>query len=146
VSRPFVTPSICQGGEEQHELHVRYCVPLAEQLRDTRTLTGAQLADVLAEVLSQARENREAHGHGDAQADREAIRGVLEGLFTDLEDEPPWRKCPKCDGCGRIGTDDEGTPWTFWENLPVKSAAAVMLGLVRPVTCPKCNGSGAVSR
>jgi len=58
------------------------------------------------------------------------------GLICDVH------RCRKCDGCGRIGTDDEGTPWTFWENLPVKSAAAVLLGLVRPVTCPECGGSG----
>jgi hypothetical protein len=58
----------------------------------------------------------------------------------------PLAKCLKCDGCGRIANDDDGTPWTAWENLPVKSAAAVMLGLVRPVTCPECDGSGEVVR
>lgn len=51
-------------------------------------------------------------------------------------------KCVTCDGCGRIANDDEHTPWTFWENLPVKSAAAVLMGLVRPIPCPDCGGSG----
>jgi hypothetical protein len=54
-------------------------------------------------------------------------------------------KCPKCDGCGRIANDDEGTPWTFWENLPVKSAAAVFLGLVQPIPCPGCDGDGEIT-
>jgi RecJ-like exonuclease len=52
--------------------------------------------------------------------------------------------CQHCDGCGQIANDDEGTPWTFWVDLPVKSAAAVILGLVRPIPCPKCHGTGAV--
>jgi len=54
-------------------------------------------------------------------------------------------KCPKCDGCGRIANDDDGTPWTFWENLPVKSAAAVLLGLVQPIPCPECDGDGEIA-
>lgn len=50
--------------------------------------------------------------------------------------------CTKCDGCGRIANDDEGTPWSFWESLPIRSGAAVLMGLVRPIPCPRCNGSG----
>lgn len=51
-------------------------------------------------------------------------------------------KCMKCEGCGRIANDDDGTPWTYWENLPLKSGLAVMAGLVRPQPCPACNGTG----
>ena len=50
--------------------------------------------------------------------------------------------CERCDGCGKIANDDEGTPWSFWENLPVKSAGAMLMGLVKPLPCPECGGSG----
>jgi len=53
-------------------------------------------------------------------------------------------KCPKCEGCGQIANDDEGSPWTFWKNLPDGSNAAVKLGLVKPVPCPRCKGKGVV--
>lgn len=142
---PFVTPSICHGGEELHELHVRYCVPLAEQLADTRTLTRDQLSALLTEAFSQAWENADQHGMDPDDAQRDAIRGVLEGLFTDLP-------CPRCDGEGRIAVDRDGTPtqdgvpWSAWENLPVKSALAVVTGMVRPAPCPDCAGTGQVTR
>lgn len=51
-------------------------------------------------------------------------------------------KCSKCDGCGRIANDEDETPWKFWENLPLKSGAAVIAGVVRPVVCHVCNGTG----
>ena len=35
------------------------------------------------------------------------------------------KKCPRCAGCGRIANDDEGTPWCYWEELPLKSSIAV---------------------
>lgn len=51
-------------------------------------------------------------------------------------------KCDKCDGCGKIANDDDGTPWKFWLELPLQSSAAVLMGLVVPLTCPQCGGSG----
>ena len=51
-------------------------------------------------------------------------------------------KCNKCDGCGKVANTEDQEPWTFWLELPLGSAAAVIMGLVRPITCPKCNGSG----
>lgn len=49
-------------------------------------------------------------------------------------------QCRRCDGCGQIANDDDGTPWTYWANLPVGSALAVVAGFVRPIPCPDCNG------
>ena len=46
--------------------------------------------------------------------------------------------CTRCDGCGRIADSEDGEPWTFWTSLPVSSAAAMLLGLVKPIPCPKC--------
>lgn len=51
-------------------------------------------------------------------------------------------KCPKCEGCGKIANDDDGTQWTYWMDLPVKSAHAVIFGIVKPIPCPKCGGTG----
>lgn len=53
-------------------------------------------------------------------------------------------ECSKCAGCGRIANDEEGTPWKYWEELPIKSAAAVIMGIVKPLTCPDCKGTGQV--
>lgn len=51
-------------------------------------------------------------------------------------------KCTKCDGCGKIANSDDQEPWTQWANLPLQSATAVVMGLVRPMECPECGGSG----
>jgi transposase len=53
--------------------------------------------------------------------------------------------CPQCEGSGQVANDDEGTPWQHWLDLPLHSASAVLLGVVRPITCPTCNGTGRVS-
>lgn len=51
-------------------------------------------------------------------------------------------QCSRCDGCGRID-DGDGAPWSAWLALPLGSAAAVVAGIVKPITCPDCGGSGA---
>lgn len=55
---------------------------------------------------------------------------------------PLENACPRCEGCGKIASDDEGTPWTFWAGLPAGSDLAVRMGLVRPLPCPDCAGTG----
>lgn len=51
-------------------------------------------------------------------------------------------KCPKCEGCGKIANTKDQEPWTVWLDMPVGSATAVIMGLVRPLECPACHGSG----
>lgn len=51
-------------------------------------------------------------------------------------------KCGRCDGCGRIADSDSGEPWTAWAELPPGSDIAVRLGIVKPIPCPSCGGSG----
>lgn len=51
-------------------------------------------------------------------------------------------KCVKCDGCGQVANDDDQLPWSYWKELPLQSAVAVLVGLVQPITCPECNGTG----
>ena len=47
--------------------------------------------------------------------------------------------CRRCEGCGEIADDDEGTPWSYWRSLPLMSAGAVLAGIVRPLPCPECS-------
>jgi hypothetical protein len=54
-------------------------------------------------------------------------------------------KCPACDGCGQVANTNDREPWIAWENLPVKSAIAVVLGIVKPIQCMRCIGTGVVS-
>ncbi len=50
--------------------------------------------------------------------------------------------CPRCDGCGYVANDDDGTSWSAWLDLPLKSAGAVLMGLVKAIECPECGGTG----
>lgn len=51
-------------------------------------------------------------------------------------------KCSKCDGCGKVANTDDQEPWSAWMNLPLQSSAAVVMGLVRPIDCLACKGTG----
>lgn len=62
----------------------------------------------------------------------------------DLQAKPEPVECRRCLGCGRIADSEEGEPWSMWLDLPLKSAAAVTLGVVRPIDCPDCGGTGQV--
>lgn len=50
--------------------------------------------------------------------------------------------CPRCRGCGQIASGDEGAPWSDWLALPLGSSLAVLAGIVKPISCPTCNGTG----
>lgn len=50
--------------------------------------------------------------------------------------------CRTCDGCGYLADDDDKTPFKFWLEMPVQSALALQMGLVKPVECPDCDGEG----
>ncbi len=50
--------------------------------------------------------------------------------------------CPRCDGCGQIANSAQGEPWTQWLALPASSRLAITLGLVKPLECPDCQGTG----
>lgn len=51
--------------------------------------------------------------------------------------------CERCLGWKHIDDGDEGISWKYWIELPAQSRIAVTLGLVRPVVCPRCGGTGA---
>jgi hypothetical protein len=51
-------------------------------------------------------------------------------------------KCPRCAGCGKIANTEDGQAWTHWLALPLASSLAVAWGIVKPIACPVCSGSG----
>lgn len=51
------------------------------------------------------------------------------------------------DACGRclgwkMVDNGEMQSWKHWAELPQRSAVAIQLGLVRPIECPDCKGTG----
>jgi hypothetical protein len=50
--------------------------------------------------------------------------------------------CPSCEGCGQVADTDSREPWSHWLDLPLRSAVAVVAGIVRPIPCPDCGGTG----
>ena len=50
-------------------------------------------------------------------------------------------KCRLCEGWKRVNSEEE-LSWKYWAQLPPGSDLAVQLGLVRPVECPRCKGTG----
>lgn len=82
----------------------------------------------------------------DVDLSDETARGdvlIFEPAASDVvAQRGPGTPCGKCAGCGQIANDDDGTPWKYWAELPPPSNLAVTLGLVRPQTCPACNGTG----
>lgn len=55
---------------------------------------------------------------------------------TETENE-----CHFCEGCGQVANTPAQEPWSAWESLPYKSAAAILLGGVKSIPCPKCRPS-----
>ena len=50
--------------------------------------------------------------------------------------------CIACDGCGQVANTEDKEPWTDWANLPLGSSMAVLTGVVKPIPCPECGGTG----
>ena len=49
--------------------------------------------------------------------------------------------CIHCYGWKRVD-DGEGQSWKYWAELPSQSAIAVQMGIVKPIECPHCKGTG----
>ncbi len=55
-------------------------------------------------------------------------------------------RCSKCNGEGRVADSADQEPWSAWATLPRGSDLAVRFGLVKPIPCPKCGGTGQISK
>lgn len=51
----------------------------------------------------------------------------------------PLKKCVDCDGCGKVANTEDREPWTSWTRMPF------IRGLVKPIPCETCKGSGKVA-
>jgi hypothetical protein len=63
-------------------------------------------------------------------------------LWNERLPVPAEQQCGRCVGCGQIANDTDGTPWIYWMGLPIQNSQAVIVGLVKPLPCPKCGGTG----
>lgn len=98
--------------------------------------TKATLRDLDA-IERQHRADREAAAEAERARQLADLAPLVEAeTATATSPDVP---CPKCGGCGRIANDDDETPWSVWEALPLKNAAAVLVGLVVPIPCPLCS-------
>ena len=70
---------------------------------------------------------------------RQVLQTVLRGVYDTFELTEP---CAKCAGCGQVANTTDQEPWQRWLDLPVQSGAAVVMGLVKPMACPVCGGTG----
>lgn len=52
--------------------------------------------------------------------------------------------CPRCAGCGKLADTDDREPWKYWLEMPLQNAVAVVMGIVKPIDCDRCNGLGIV--
>lgn len=72
-----------------------------------------------------------------------ASRPSIEQLLAKEVTVP---KCRKCEGDGRVADTDEQEPWSAWTSLPLQSSIAVLSGVVQPIPCPDCGGSGETTK
>lgn len=75
------------------------------------------------------------------QDDATARRRALAIIGTEGEAS---RACSRCEGCGRLADTDDREPWVAWTSLPLEAQVAVHLGIVKPVPCDVCGGTGRV--
>lgn len=51
-------------------------------------------------------------------------------------------RCKRCLGWKRVANSDDGESWKYWAELAPPSNLAVQLGIVVPLVCPRCDGTG----
>lgn len=50
--------------------------------------------------------------------------------------------CQQCLGWKRVANTDGQESWMYWAELPTQAAIAIQIGLVKPIECPRCHGTG----
>lgn len=66
--------------------------------------------------------------------------GIPTAFLAPIED---WEQLALCqETAPELFFPEKGESTRAAKAMPLKSAAAVTLGLVRPITCPACEGTG----
>jgi hypothetical protein len=102
---------------------------------DQARAMGRIMGESLDSKLTLA-EYMDSRGQGNPEATALLRRAV------ELRDADAAAPCPKCLGDKQIADSDDGEPWSAWANLPPGSDLAVRTGMVKPITCPECKGTG----
>jgi hypothetical protein len=76
---------------------------------------------------------------------RSDAEGHQADVIVAMLDKPRPVACLRCDGCGQLADTDARESWTSWTSLPLQSSAAVLMGLVKPIPCDACDGTGKAS-
>ena len=50
--------------------------------------------------------------------------------------------CKQCLGWGKVANSDDQESWKYWAELKPPENLAIQLGVVKPIQCPRCNGTG----
>lgn len=99
------------------------------------TITNLEIPDELAAQLCELVKDHELDDDSSYPPDR--LAALVVAAIP--------RMCRRCEGCGQIADSADGEPWSFWLDLPLRSALAVTAGLVRPISCPDCGGAGQIT-
>lgn len=78
-----------------------------------------------------------------SDANERSLAGI-DAAYDSIKDDPT--ACRGCLGSGKVANDDEGAPWPVWEAMVPPTNIAVSLGLVQPVKCERCGGTGRSDR
>ena len=97
---------------------------------------GKRMADVLRDTVAHYVEEYRERQNGAQPLPSKRVPEAERG-GEDMSDE-----CTQCRGCGKVANSDKQEAWTYWTELPPGSDLAVRTGLIKPITCPRCGGSG----
>lgn len=54
--------------------------------------------------------------------------------------------CPRCVGCGKLADSEDNEAWVYWipPYLNPPENLAVVMGIVKPIDCHDCAGTGKI--
>lgn len=73
---------------------------------------------------------------------RSALEGAIAVMAKEVPLAPGEAFCGRCEGCGRIANMEPMLPWTHYMKTGMDRAGPATFGVLRPVPCPECQGTG----
>jgi hypothetical protein len=113
---------------------------LTNLLEDQRTFDGSVTLDIDKNIQTDTVKDdnvigRYCHPKG-------SLESVCEHIAKSIPERLAEGACSHCYGDGKVSDTKDEEPWYVWESLPPGSDIAVKMGLVKPKTCPRCEGTG----